>query len=108
MSFLTDFIFTFTKEQSINIGDTINIVSTEYTPNTLFNDTFIVTGSTYSQSEYPELFQKIGLVYQNVVSYNVSTEFYVPKITNYENITFDYNLDDRYVEPKITVYMRAR
>ncbi len=47
-------------------------------PSTLFGGKYVRTGYVYLQAEYPLLFQLLG--HSSGVTYNTSTEFYVPTV----------------------------
>jgi hypothetical protein len=106
MSNLNNFIlFESSDLDLLTIGETINVLTKSPPDETYFDDKFVLVGRVYLQSEYSELFSKIGLI--DPSSYDILTEFYVPIITkNFPTIT---TTQISYLsQSQITTYMRAK
>lgn len=91
---------------SIDIGDTITIV-TGVTPNTTYaNGDFVLVDRVYLKSSYPLLSAKLGTITAANTTYNTTTHFYVPNVfKNSPAINGNLNYLS---QAKLTTYMRAR
>lgn len=107
MSNLSDFqLLSPSTFDTVEIGEVISVLTKSPPPSTYFNGDYILVGNVYSQSSYPLLYAKLGLITASGVSYNTSTQFYVPVISkSYPSVSLPQSTLS---QPQLTIYMRAR